>query len=778
MKIHKLLIAFFLSGSLFAQYKTLKTRGQCHFQAGLYCHCEVTVSKIDDTDGPYHGMIVSSQYLYESCPSDVFDEFRSQYLADIQNNSDIEPYDYNQNISLDIPQSSMGQFWESTLASTVSQFFRSHSNSTTQSIVDSIRGWAPYNPQLAQDISNFRQEHVSNNGQVKANEEAIAKMMESLLQTLKDPDYTTPISFESRPTPIPDEVNKTIAQDYFNQLHKYAQNSESQKLLEQIQNKIDELDLMDEASKSFYQTELYRTYLNPDNTLKSLPLTPRPNVDFRTDKNSPIGKHLRHQLNQAMRIQSSLNSLLRANCLQGDCNSSQELLRVAKTVSVFNEIYTDIQRLDRAVTDWSDTSDYQDKTSYRLERELEELSRIKTTQDLDEYNLNRDEFSRDRDSSEIHNVTSEVVKDNNQYQSDEMKAAVDTININTCLTQYNECVESGRLGQYLNTDYGQGPQKEIYQLRASSQSVLKMKDSVESSNLYESHSEVYSLSQALYSTVGDSIAGADSESDSLVGYAQTFTDIALGLTPGVGMVKDLYEATTGVNLVTGVELEDWERAIAAASFVTLGVGSQVKTAGKYLMRMGSKLNQIGEITSIISASTLGTVSNIYDSARKLGLKAKNEISNFAQLSKQVLRADSNTFKHINKIAESAINVSPKLGDKYVKQLPDLTDSFKEAFEGTIHKGTYKPGEVLFQALRTGQDKPGRWFTPIKPIDADHAEELLNIEKWSNDAGQLRIFKVKESVSGYAGKVEGGSGHQFFIPNDVPLSDVIEEIILD
>lgn len=162
----------------------------------------------------------------------------------------------------------------------------------------------------------------------------------------------------------------------------------------------------------------------------------------------------------------------------------------------------------------------------------------------------------------------------------------------------------------------------------------------------------------------------------------------------------------------------------------------------------------------------------------MGLKTKEGISHFASLSKQVLRADTNTFKHLEKIVESASKVSPKLGNKYVKDLPNLSGSFKEAFEGTIHKGAYRPGEVFFQAMRTGQSKPGRWFTPIKPIDASHADELLNIKKWGNDAGQLRVFKVKESVSGYAGKVEGGSGHQFFIPNNVPLEDVIEEIILD
>ena len=103
----------------------------------------------------------------------------------------------------------------------------------------------------------------------------------------------------------------------------------------------------------------------------------------------------------------------------------------------------------------------------------------------------------------------------------------------------------------------------------------------------------------------------------------------------------------------------------------------------------------------------------------MGIKTKEGISNFASLSKQVLRADTNTFNHLEKIAKSASNVSPKLGNKYVKDLPDLTGSFKEAFEGAIHKGSCKPREVFFQAMKTGQPKPGRWFTPIKPIDASH-----------------------------------------------------------
>jgi len=36
--------------------------------------------------------------------------------------------------------------------------------------------------------------------------------------------------------------------------------------------------------------------------------------------------------------------------------------------------------------------------------------------------------------------------------------------------------------------------------------------------------------------------------------------------------------------------------------------------------------------------------------------------------------------------------------------------------------------------------------------------------------------VKENVSGYAGKIAGGEGHQFFIPNEIPIGKVLQEVI--
>ena len=54
--------------------------------------------------------------------------------------------------------------------------------------------------------------------------------------------------------------------------------------------------------------------------------------------------------------------------------------------------------------------------------------------------------------------------------------------------------------------------------------------------------------------------------------------------------------------------------------------------------------------------------------------------------------------------------------------------------------------------------------------------MYNLKKHSNSAEQIKIFKVKERVSGYAGKVTGGEGHQFYIPDNIPLEEVVEEIL--
>ncbi|WP_372655948.1 pre-toxin TG domain-containing protein [Halobacteriovorax sp.] len=226
--------------------------------------------------------------------------------------------------------------------------------------------------------------------------------------------------------------------------------------------------------------------------------------------------------------------------------------------------------------------------------------------------------------------------------------------------------------------------------------------------------------------------------------------------------KHIYELVTGKNLVTDDKLSEFDRTLALVGILSLGTSHYISSAGK-------ALSKFKNITKTMTSNG----STIVNSAQKLFGKTvtKAEMNGFSNLSKQILRDDPNGIVKLDKIV-----VSPKFGNKYVKELPDLKGSIKEAFDGHVFKGSYKPGEVFFQAQRKGQTKPGRWFAPVKPINSEHAEAMLNIKKWGNNADKIKVYKVKESVSGYAGKVACGEGHQFLIPNDVPLEDVLEEII--
>jgi hypothetical protein len=207
------------------------------------------------------------------------------------------------------------------------------------------------------------------------------------------------------------------------------------------------------------------------------------------------------------------------------------------------------------------------------------------------------------------------------------------------------------------------------------------------------------------------------------GILEGISRIALGFTP-LGAVIDFHDVVTGTDFFTGEQLSQTQRVISAIGLV-VGQGHNLR-----------------ELEGVV-------------------IGASAEVKALLRSSEQIVSSE----------------VTPVLGNRYVRSLPHLTGTELEATEGHIFQGSMQPGEIVYQAQRTGQTGPGRWFTPVKPLDAEHAEEMLNINKWTNDGGQIKAYRFKETVSGYASKVEGGSGHQFKIPKDVPITEVLEEIPL-
>ena len=75
-------------------------------------------------------------------------------------------------------------------------------------------------------------------------------------------------------------------------------------------------------------------------------------------------------------------------------------------------------------------------------------------------------------------------------------------------------------------------------------------------------------------------------SDAQLKLAETFADIFLGIDPITGVARGFIEAYTGVNLVTGESLSDFERSLTGAfgalNLVTLGVAASTVTTVKVL----------------------------------------------------------------------------------------------------------------------------------------------------------------------------------------------------
>ncbi len=235
----------------------------------------------------------------------------------------------------------------------------------------------------------------------------------------------------------------------------------------------------------------------------------------------------------------------------------------------------------------------------------------------------------------------------------------------------------------------------------------------------------------------------------LISYAKMAAEIAAGLSPA-GDAVDLYEAMTGYS-ITGTELSSEDRIFAAAGLI---VGNRT-----------------------LWKEVFGPL------ARKLG--------RIAGESEQVAEAIRPSLRHVP--VEEALQLERRSahwarsggqrGAEFVRELPEIPPTRADSFIGTIHRGEYRPGEILFQA-RTPGSPPTRWFGPVKAPDAVDAAQRYALPQ-HNTAEAVYAYVVRERVSGYAGGVAGGGGFQFWIPPEAMsdadyqrwFNDMFEEVPL-
>lgn len=81
--------------------------------------------------------------------------------------------------------------------------------------------------------------------------------------------------------------------------------------------------------------------------------------------------------------------------------------------------------------------------------------------------------------------------------------------------------------------------------------------------------------QLLVESDNYSVQGQNSEAQAFKRYAEVFADIAIGLDPVTGPLRDTYEAFTGKDLITGEKLDDWSRGFALVGALSFGFGSKI-----------------------------------------------------------------------------------------------------------------------------------------------------------------------------------------------------------
>jgi hypothetical protein len=82
------------------------------------------------------------------------------------------------------------------------------------------------------------------------------------------------------------------------------------------------------------------------------------------------------------------------------------------------------------------------------------------------------------------------------------------------------------------------------------------------------------------------------------------------------------------------------------------------------------------------------------------------------------------------------------------------------------------GSIIYRVENAGARGPGRWLGLTKPSTRREGEALYNVRKFANNLDVVSTYEVTEDVPVYVGRVAGGDGWQFLIPDHVIPADVL------
>ena len=213
------------------------------------------------------------------------------------------------------------------------------------------------------------------------------------------------------------------------------------------------------------------------------------------------------------------------------------------------------------------------------------------------------------------------------------------------------------------------------------------------------------------------VKGLNKSAIEILGYSDKLIDFATGVIPITSVPRDFYELMYGEDLFSGKKLSQMERSLNLLGVISLGA-SKLAKAG--LLGTWNVLKSLRKTSSFLSKSetvshvnNLGDVytkaSSIVDSARKLGLKTKETLTNYAQLAKRLSGNNIGAIGDIEQVARTA--------SKTKQGIPILFDANNAVGHFSKHskqvmksfgKDTYNLKEYMLDAnhvIKNGQFVP-------------------------------------------------------------------------
>lgn len=260
-----------------------------------------------------------------------------------------------------------------------------------------------------------------------------------------------------------------------------------------------------------------------------------------------------------------------------------------------------------------------------------------------------------------------------------------------------------------------------------------------------------------------------------LGYVSAAFDLALGITPVVGFSRDVFEVLTGVNALTGAELNHWERGFAFAGAATGGI---VKLLGGFADVGNTFVRSSVRLSKDVFPQSARTLDGTLEAANHFLRKGNVERFTPIDLPGPLhLKPFSETMAIDGRVAIAA-------GEKNLPnpRAATIADTFRSA---TYNKRILEKEEIFYR-VAPKERMGGLFWTSDKPTGKLQFQiDMAVLPEFDNSAkhiGTLRLPAGTIVYEGVAANQRGmssgakmlGGGNQVYL--DLPREEILRGLV--